>query len=273
MNFKRHDVQEFIEYNLGCSDISQWKSYIPSLLTFDIDANKKQQLENCIESDIFSYFYKSVYTFTQALNNIHNKNYNWSVVQLYYSCFYAIRADILLSNYCIVRCSGLYFTENKIGEKFQPFKLNKIRGDHQLSIALLKKLKSNHIIVDDILDNLLEGIDPYTWMMKHRERVNYQLKNFTDPNTYELFNHIDSYFKAMTIFDLLFFYKQSNYNICFDLDHSIISIPFKKIIQIKEKIETKYKFEVFANIKHYKYIINNLTQLGLTSGKIKLLIQ
>lgn len=269
MSFKRHDVQEFIEYDLGCFNLTNWKNYQPSLLSFTVDTNKKNQLSNCIESDAISYFYKSIYSFIQALNNIHQNNFNWSIVQLYYCCFYAIRADILLSNHCIVRCSGLYIAENQIGENFKPVRINNTRGDHQLSIALLKKLKNEHKLNDEILDIDLEGTDAYTWLMKHREKTNYQLKNFTDPEIDELFQHLYTYFKTKNLFELFNFYNSADYSICFDLDHSILSIPFKKIMQVKNKINTKYQLNTQENRKHYSYLKNRLLELGLSKNNIK----
>lgn len=268
-SFKRHDVQEFIEYNLGCIDLEKWKNYLPSLKNFTVDEPKKVSLANCMESDISSYFYKSLYSFVQALGNINRQNYNWSIVQLYYACFYAIRADILLSNHCIVKCNGLYITENKIGEKFDLVKVGNIRGDHQMAIALLKKLKLEHKITDEILDVELEGTDGYTWLMKHRERSNYQSKYFSDPEVDELFHHIENYFKTNTLFDLFDFYKQCDYSICFDLEHSILAIPFKKIMQVKEKIKFKYGLDVSDNLKHYLYLKDKLDELGFTKEKIK----
>ncbi|MBA4277142.1 hypothetical protein [Flavobacterium sp.] len=268
MSFKRHDVQEFIEYDLGCLDLNNWKNYKPGLQIFTVDNIKKTRLENCIESDTKSYFYKSIYSFVQALSNINRNNYNWSIVQLYYSCFYAIRADILLSNHCIVRCGGLYMVENKIGEQFQSIIMN-ARGDHQMAIALLQKLKNEHKLIDEILDVQLEGIDAYSWLMKHRERSNYQMKNFVDPKVDELFQHINYYFKTKTLYDLFDFYNQSDYTICFDLDHSALSIPFKKIMQIKEKIIAKHGLNVSENIKEYQYLKDKLEELGLTKNNVK----
>lgn len=268
MNFKRHDVQEYIEYDLGCLDLNNWKSYLPSLLVFTVDSSKKIKLENCIESDIQSYFFKSIYSFVQALSNIQRNNYNWSIVQLYYACFYAIRADVLLSNHCLVRCNGLYMTENQIGEKFQSVRFGNTRGDHQMAIALLKKLKNDHKITDEILDVELEGTDAYSWLMKHRERSNYQTKDFTDPRADELFIHVDNYFQTNTVYELLDFYNNEDYNICFDIDHAAISIPYKKIMQIRNKILAK-GYSTSDSIRHYPYLKKTLLELGLTKQNIK----
>lgn len=273
MSFKRHDVQEYIEYSLGCLDLSKWTNYLTSLSALTIDANIKSKLDNCIESDAYSYFYKSIYSFAQALGNINRNNYNWSIVQLYYACFYAIRADILLSDRCIVRCNGLYIIKNAVGQKFELVRFGKLRGDHQMAIALIKSLKIQRALQDEILDVELEGVDAYSWLMKHRERSNYQVKNFTDPQTDGLFNHVEPYFKNRNIFELLSFYNKSNYTICFDLDHSILSIPFKKIAQVKTKLEARYGFNKLDNIKSNQYVKKMFMDLGLSKEDFKKLIQ
>lgn len=269
MSFKRHDVQEFIEFDLGCTDLENWKNYATSLKDFTVDSTNKNKLQNCIESDAISFFYKACYSFVQALTNIQRKNYTWSIVQLYYSCFYSIRADILLSNHCIVRCSGLYIAEIEVGEQFQIVRINNIRGDHQMAVALLKRLKNEHKITDEILDIELDSTDAYTWLMKHRERSNYQMKNFSDPITDILFQHIDKYFSENTIPELLNFYSNSDYSICFDTDHAALSIPFKKLMQIKEKIKARYGLEDSQNLKHYSYLKSQLKGLGLSRFDVK----
>ncbi len=271
-SFKRHDVQEYIEYQLNCFDINNWTSYKQSLINFQIDSTQELEISNCIGSDIQSYYFKSVFTFIQALNNIKRNYFNWAIVQLYYSCFYAIRCDILLSNHIIVRCSGLYLAENFAGNSFSPFTLNKVRGDHQMSIELLKKLKNEHKIIDEILDNNLDDDDAYTWMMKQREKVNYQIKDFHDPNPSNPVDHVYSYFKDDQVFDLLKFYNESDYSICFDLQHSIVSIPFKKIKQIQKKIESSHNIDIKLNIEKVQFMKKNLKHVGITFDEFKSLI-
>lgn len=271
MSSSRHEVQEFIEFKLGCANLLNWTNHKHDLLSFQIDDESRDRLNNCIKSDTYSYFHKAVLSFVQALINIQNSNYNWSIVKLYYCCFYLIRADILLSNYCIVRCGGLYLIKNEVGSTFTPFTQGKIRGDHQMTVALLKKLKNDYSIIDELLDNDLEGSDVYTWLMKHRERSNYQLKDFSDPQIDPLFNHLDNYFKTNNLFDLLSFYKNSNYNISFDLDHAVLSIPFKKILQIKSKIVSKHGTFLCSRqyFNKFFYIRAELSKVSITGRQVK----
>ena len=149
---------------------------------------------------------------------------------MYYSSFYLIRCDILKSNHITVRCGAFYYGKIEIGQSLIQFRKNKVRGDHQLTIALAEKLHEDGEVFDPILDNKISDMTSYTWLMKNRERVNYQMKNFSDPYSDLITAHFESYFKESKISDLLEFYARNNdYSVCFDVEHAILSIPFKKL--------------------------------------------
>lgn len=273
MSFRRHEVQEYIEFSLGCQELSQWTSYKQKLEEFIIGNIEHAKLTNSIQGDSISYFHKSVYSFVQALGNIKRKNYNWSIVQLYYACFYAIRADILLSGHCTVRCGGLYLIENKVGKKFEPFRIGNVRGDHQMAIALLKKMKNDGKLDDSMLGITLETVDVYTWMMKQREASNYQAKNFSDPRIHDHFSHVDNYFCDDDLISLFQFYNSKNYDICVDIDHAILAIPYKKIIQIKDKIFSTYGSLLFRDLEphnqqQYRYVKERLIEMGMNKKDV-----
>lgn len=253
MSFKRHDVQEFIEYELGCFDLNQWPTYKSNLELWEVTGNNLQPLGRCMKSDLNSYYFKSVQTFLQAIHEIKQKKYSWAIVKLYYSVFYMLRCDILLANYMLVRCKSLYYTKVENGATLKTFNKNNIRGDHQLTIAFAKKLYDDGEIIDPIFGNQINDENAYLWLMKNRERVNYQMKDFSDPKHDQVLNHIISYFNEEKVSDLLNFYHlNTDYSVCFDLDHSILSIPFKKLLQIHSKIQDKIEY----NNKQKRKIIN-----------------
>lgn len=238
-SFKRNDVQVYIETAQKCFEIEKWSSYKHLFINWEISKSDLAPLNNCLESDLTSYFFKAFETFSQAIIDIHKKKYSWATVKLYYTVFYLLRCDILLSNYLIVRCNGLYYSKVSEGNKFTQYIRGKIRGDHQLTISLVKELYKNNQLIDPILDNLIEDVDAYTWLMQNRERINYQQKNFVEPGVDYFFHHINDYFYNYKLIDLLKFYNTKDYSICFDLDHSIMSIPYKKLIQIWKKSNGK----------------------------------
>ena len=263
MNFKRHEVQEFVEYELGCFDLTQWATFKSKLILWEVTDSNIQSLQRCMKSDLNSYYFKALQTFLQAIHEI----------KLYYSTFYMLRCEILLANYMLVRCKSLYYTKVTKGEKLKVFNKNNIRGDHQLTIAFSKKLFDDGEIIDPIFGNQIDDENAYLWLMKNRERVNYQMKDFSDPNHDKILNHIISYFNEEKVSDLLNFYNlNTDYSICFDLDHSILSIPFKKLMQIHKKIKNKIEY----NNKHKRKIINCLkyaSDLKISRNQISELVE
>lgn len=108
MSFKRNDIQEFIEYDIGCMDLSKWRNYCTNLEKWEITSSNIARLINCKNSDIQSYYIKAVQTFSQALNNIDSQNFSWAIVKIYYSMFYLLRCEILLANYVLVKNGTLF---------------------------------------------------------------------------------------------------------------------------------------------------------------------
>jgi hypothetical protein len=248
MNFKRHEVQEFIEYELRCFDLSKWPTYKQQLTLWEVTNNNISSIHRCMLSDLNSYYFKALQTFFQAVHEIKQKKYSWAIVKLYYSTFYMLRCEILLANHILVKCNSLFFTKVEVNARLKLFNKNNVRGDHQQTIAFSKKLYDEGEITDPIFGNDIDNLNAYLWLMKNRERVNYQMKDFSDPYHDDILNHIISYFEEDKVSKLFEFYKQNtDYSICFDIEHSILSIPFKKLtqlhIKLKDKIDYKNEFK------------------------------
>lgn len=273
MSFKRNDVQEFIETELRCFDIEQWGTFKPSLLQWEIDSTNIANIQRCVKSDINSYFFKAFQSFVQALHEIGHKKHAWSIVKLYYTVFYLLRCEILLSNHIIVRCGTLYYAKVNLNEKMLPFKPNKLSGDHQLTIALEEKLYNLAELTDPILGNRINGKNAYMWFMGNRERVNYQMKDFPDPACDVSLRHVYSYFTEKKLVDLFLFYNaNTDYSICFDTDHTLLSIPYKKLISVYKRISTSM---IITPESKQKLIETRklLFDLGLKKTDIKTLLQ
>lgn len=239
MNFKRNDVQELIEAELLCFNIEQWASFKPSLEQWRITPQNIEKIKLSAKSDINSYFFKALQSFVQALHEISNKKYAWSIVKLYYTVFYLLRCEILLSNHIMVRCGTLYYAKVSLNEKMISFRPNKLSGDHQLTIGLEEKLYNLAELTDPILGNKIDGKNAYMWFLSNRERVNYQMKDYSDPICDVSLNHIFSYFEDKKLVELFHFYNsKTDYSICFDKDHSLLAIPYKKLISVYKRINS-----------------------------------
>ncbi|MBX2974742.1 MAG: hypothetical protein KF721_01320 [Ignavibacteriaceae bacterium] len=270
ISFKRNEIQIYIENAQNCFDVEKWSSYRQVFANWKIQEKDIIPLENCRDSDITSYFFKALESFLLAIKDLHSSKQSWSIVKLYYSLFYLIRCDILLSNYLLVRNGALFIIKLKEDEVFTPFK-KKTQSDHKLSIAILKFLKEKGELADPILDNTIDQLDPYTWYMKHRERINYTQKCFVEPETDLCFSHLEQYFQNKKVIELFKFYNTKDYSICFDTDHSILSIPFKKLMQIIEKGRDKIDIDK-ANLKKIVFHLKELKTCGLSKSELLKLI-
>ncbi len=92
------------------------------------------------------------------------------------------------------------------------------------------------------------------------------MKNFADPYPDKITLHLLSYFREGKLGDLFEFYnKNTDYSICFDLDHAILSIPYKKM---KNKIDLSdvYKRKLIS-------CLNLISEVNLKRDQVEELIK
>lgn len=240
MSFSRNCVQAYIENRLGCNDLHKWSSYKSKLEKHILDTDDENKLTEHCFSDALSYYVKAVISFCEALYGLKKKRSSWAVVKFYYSVFYLIRADILLENHFLIRCSGFYYSRVKNNETMKQYKKNNVRGDHQLTTYFYNKLHQDRINIDPLQDGIIDEQLPYLWLMTQREKINYQSKDFSDPEIIECLANPFSYIeegKEEYLFNM--YLASENYTYCFDEEHACIAIPFCKIVDIGNKIFNK----------------------------------
>lgn len=245
MSFKRNDIQEYIESKCGCTDITKWRSYKQKLRDLNLTQNDVTYIQSQIKNDAVSYWLKAIHSFTQALEGIYAGNSAWSIVKLYYSVFYCLRGELLSNSHLLIRNGSLFCLDLSTETQFTEIK-HKLSGDHQLTIVYYSKLVNDGAIPDLVSSNQIDGINPYEWMLKQRERVNYQMQKFPDPRIDEL---LDKTYEAISHKNLDAIFKQidSSFNTdgiyLFDKDYSIIAIPFYKL-QILLKHIQKFQLDI-----------------------------
>ena len=119
--------------------------------------------------------YAAIISYAEALKGINHGSISWSIVRLYYSCFYSIRA-LLLLNKIIPFNGGDEMLLDVLGTAL----LKGGRSSHHWNWASLKKvsrLSSTWFISAD-------SQDAYGKLREHRENVNYT-HSFTDPNLHQ----------------------------------------------------------------------------------------
>lgn len=230
MSFKRNNVQEFIEAKCGCSDLTKWGSYQQNLIQLNLDSGDITLVDSLRKLDAISYWLKALYSYSQGLHGMYKGFSAWSIVKLYYSIFYSLRCELLLNSHLLVRNGSLFKLNIGTDTQFSKYNPGKLRGDHQLTIKLYSDLVANGTIPDVISSNTIDDDSPYNWMLKQRERVNYQMQNFPDPDIDPLLVKTVDAMREAKLEDLLNQLTNSEDNVMlFDVDYSMVAIPSYKL--------------------------------------------
>lgn len=230
-SFERHSVQRYFENLLGCTTFEQWKNNKATLKAYELTAADTAALSPQLIQDSVALFIKALQTFTQALTALSRNEFAWPIIKMYYSVFYAMRAELYASSVIVIKNGQLFYTTNAEGSTFISIQEH---GSHQTYIKLRKTLPASVITRDAMLDNEIDtGVDVYSWMCNNRERVNYHAKHFPDPEPDGVLQKIyDNYVKPRKLTDLLNLYE-GNRLYCFDKDHATVAVPYHKLRSCK----------------------------------------
>ena len=269
MKSRRKEVQKWWESKLGCTNLDNWTQYKSQLTTSVLSVLDIQSLEIANETDRINYGINAILSFLEGIESIKSRHFSWGIIKLYYSIFYSLRYEILIHDYILVRCKGLYILKLSDGEQFKEVRDNKKSGDHQLTIKAERDLVNAGVIIDPVLDNEIDGESPYLWLMAQRERVNYRQQCFSDPESDDCvlrpYQDYISEDKCKELFEL--YTNDSMLVYLFDKDHSMIAIPFYRISRIFEnlpwnKVRSKTKSHILSMCNQLKTTIwldqNNL---------------
>lgn len=116
--------------------------------------------------------YAAVITYAEAISGIQKGSISWSVIRLYYSCFYSLRALLLLSKVVPFNSKGEMLLDAQSG-KF----LKGGTSSHHWnwnSIRKIAQIRGDWFVSED-------SEDAYAKLRQHRENVNYT-HSFTDPS-------------------------------------------------------------------------------------------
>lgn len=119
--------------------------------------------------------YAAVVSYAEALSNLNNGSISWSIIRLYYSCFYSIRALLILNQ--VVPFNG--GSEMLLDIPNANFYKGGNSSHHWnwVSIRRVSRLSSRWFVSDDSQES-------YEKLREYRESVNYT-HAFTDPNLHQ----------------------------------------------------------------------------------------
>lgn len=181
MSFERLTFQVWVETSVGCVIPDNWASYRAQFENFQITPALRNDAIAATARDASSLFHKGLLTFAAAYKDICTNNRAWSVVKLYYSMFYCVRARLVAKRHAMVRNKSWYHLDLNAAQPTpkQLASKKRYRNDHEAALHLYEDIFSAS---DRLLSNDIDGEKPFAWMMELRNVANYRAARFADPD-------------------------------------------------------------------------------------------
>lgn len=252
MSFRRKETQQYFEALYNCTDnMNLWNN--SSFKDYIVDYRGVQDVIPLCQNDAYNYYYNGILTLAEALQGLRNGNYSWSVIKLYYSVFYLIRASMYINNIAFIRQKQLYYLEIKEGES--PIKKgNKnYNSDHQGTILHYFDLFKD---TDILLSNKIEETESYLWLMKKRELVNYRIDKFREPSEYSFLSYymdknFDENFREIILKEI-----NDPFINCFQKETAILALPIKRLIETNKDFKKILPIRNLLSDSQYNFILN-----------------
>ena len=138
---------------------------------FAPSAGEISAIRATLEDAVMDSSYAAVVSYAEAITGLQHGSISWSIVRLYYSCFYSLRALLLLNEIVPFNCHGEMLLDVQRGMFLKGGK-----SSHHWNWASIRKiaqLTGSWFVSSD-------SEETYEKLRKHRENVNYT-HAFTDP--------------------------------------------------------------------------------------------
>ncbi|MDD2799324.1 MAG: HEPN domain-containing protein [Bacteroidales bacterium] len=252
MSFDRYRSQSLCESILGCANFEEFinKPYttVESLI---LDRNSAFSLSASLKQDAKDLYFKGCQSLTESLTSFNNRLYSWAIIKAYYATFYMIKADFALKDIALIRHKCIYYlqaTEGSSpltkGRTSSSYRSN-YSGDHKSALNYYNDLFSNS---DILLSQEIEGLSSYQWLMKKREQVNYQERNFKEPFFPDFLEYINSRVISGDFLQLIDeIINDNTYLLTFQPEYAPISIPYKRALQTQKNFQDNGIYEILSN--------------------------
>jgi len=184
--------------------------------------------------------YSAAISYAEAMSNLQHGSTAWSIVKLYYSCFYSLRT-LLLLNQVVPFNSGSEMLLDIDGKKFQKGG----KSSHHWNWKSINKVGA----VGRSWFTSSDSEEAYGKLRKHRENVNYT-HSFPDPDFHKCLvskeNDLGKRFRTYRD-DSAFFYTYLD-------DHLAIAYPTKLIFQLDTSLKAASIFLDEEKIAHLKSV-------------------
>ncbi len=256
MSFDRYRVQSVVELDIGCTDITKWKSYLHHFKDYEVTESRREKLLVELKSDASDLYFKAIFSLADAINGLSHGRHSWAVIKVYYAVFFLLRCSLATRNIAFLKNNGIYTLNLEKGEK--PRRRDngkhlgeKVSGDHKTTIVTFMSVFSE---TDILLTNTVNGKCVYDWLMELRNQVNYRERTFAEPNNKYFFS---SLFDRARLKDQIEVYLNDEISVyCFDEDHCALAAPLKIATIVRRQLFEFIDFEPIELVKK-----NEITKL------------
>lgn len=189
---------------------------------FNLDVAQASLLQQDLHHDAKDFYYKGTLSICEAINAISRSLFSWATIKLYYSVFYFLRASLASQNIAVLRHKRYFYLYVNPGELPQgaPGRSN---STHESVLAIANKaLKASDIL----LSNTIDGKGAYLWLKEKRERVNYQEREFHEPDFPDFWEEIANHDDLAVL--IKNYMEDKNFVYCFQEDHACLALPIKR---------------------------------------------
>ena len=234
--------------------------------TYSLTAADCAALEPMAKKDAVGLYYNALVSFVQGCHALMAGCVSWASVELYYSIFYATRANLYYKDYLLIRDRGLYLVKILPNEHPVSKDNKKYNNDHSGTLLhFIDKFQNS----DFLCSNTIDTMNVYLWLMDLREATNYRHKAFNEPLCFaELATAVASV-KANGIVKVLNDFKTDFDTYCFSNNHAWLCAPYFKLIEVGAMYKAGPEK---LSQDQVDYISRSLSGLGMDETGIKDLI-
>jgi hypothetical protein len=180
-----------------------------------------------LRADAADFYYSGWISFLDALSGISKGFYTWSVVKLYYSVFYSLRASLAIDNVCAFHVNGSPFSV--VAQPGQNPMSSTDRGTHKTVLKTFERNNPNHPLVSQQID--LE--DPVDWIVAKRESANYGDPRFSEPDSRDELEYVAAHGLRKV---LAGYVAEPSLLYVFDPEHAMIAYPLRALQLIGDQV-------------------------------------
>lgn len=262
INFNKRKSQEDCErYICEAEQMSPNVKY--EFTSLSLSQAQETELREHLQVDAKGFYYNALVSFLQGIVSLRNNSISWACVELYYSVYYSLRAQLAYHQYALIRKKGLYLL--KVTQGQSPIKKSnkKYNNDHGGAINHFKDIFQDS---DYLCSNNIDGKDFYDWLMDLRETTHYRNITFNEPGQFDILEKIILNVRKGkdAVKNLLAEFEGDWGSFCFAEEYAWLAGPYKKIQEVNLLYQSSNEH---LDDEQIKYIGDLLSSLGLEDYK------